>query len=447
MADEIIENNEEAAGATQAAGDSATEANAVVTPKTEAGAAPETEAEAEAEVAIATAVAQTPAKLIQPDVGFVREIIKGGGTDMKKCMQCASCSVACNVTPDDTPFPRKEMQWAQWGLKDKLMGNPDIWLCHQCNDCTAQCPRDAKPGSVMQAIAKMTISRFSSPGFLAKGAGNPSALLLMAAIPVIILALVIGIFGHFSPARGFIHDGEVIPGNEIIYSNFISIHAIDATYTLAFFFAILVFVVGVSRYWKLLAETARSEGIELKGSGLSKMGPVLGEILTHKRFSKCDETEDRKTAHLFIFYAFIGLAVTTGISVIGEYLAGQHSPYGWMNPVPVKWIGSVSLAAGLIGIGWIIVNRFKHSEKIGIGAYFDWLLISLIAVVIVTGGASWGFRVADIGVVAYPVYFVHLASVLFLFVYAPFSKMAHMVYRTTALAFARVTGRDTGIEA
>ncbi|MBE3066013.1 MAG: hypothetical protein IMZ73_01095, partial [Chloroflexi bacterium] len=88
-----------------------------------------------------------------------------------------------------------------------------------------------------------------------------------------------------------------------------------------------------------------------------------------------------------------------------------------------------------------------HSEKIGIGAYFDWLLISLIAVVIVTGGASWGFRVADIGVVAYPVYFVHLASVLFLFVYAPFSKMAHMVYRTTALAFARVTGRDTGIEA
>ncbi|MHB1389901.1 MAG: quinone-interacting membrane-bound oxidoreductase complex subunit QmoC [Thermoleophilia bacterium] len=439
MADEIIENNEAAAEATEAAAESSAEATAVDTPEGEAVAATDT-------VAAAAPVMEAPARLIQPDVGFVREIIKGGGTDMKKCMQCANCSVVCNITPDDSPFPRKEMQWAQWGLKDKLMGNPDIWLCHQCNDCTAQCPRDAKPGSVMQSIAKMTISRFSSPGFLAKGVGNPAALLLMTAIPVAILALVIGIFGHFNPLRGAIHNGEVIPGKEIIYSNFISIHAIDATFTLAFVLAIAVFAMGVSRYWKLLAETARSEGVELKGSGLSKLGPVLGEIFTHKRFSKCDETEDRKTAHLFIFYAFIGLAATTGISVIGEYLAGQHSPYGWMNPIPVKWIGSVSLAAGLIGIGWIIMNRFKHAEKIGIGAYFDWLLITLIAIVIVTGGASWGFRVADIGVIAYPVYFVHLSSVLFLFIYAPFSKMAHMVYRTTALAFARVTGRDTGIE-
>jgi quinone-modifying oxidoreductase, subunit QmoC len=33
-------------------------------------------------------------------------------------------------------------------------------------------------------------------------------------------------------------------------------------------------------------------------------------------------------------------------------------------------------------------------------------------------------------------------AIFFLFAYAPFSKMAHMVYRATALVYAKQTGRD-----
>ena len=71
---------------------------------------------------------------VDPDLDFIKKLKESGGDTLKKCMQCANCSVACPLSPDSKPFPRKEMIWAGWGLRDKLAANPDVWMCHQCND-------------------------------------------------------------------------------------------------------------------------------------------------------------------------------------------------------------------------------------------------------------------------------------------------------------------------
>lgn len=455
MADETVDKTEETAGAgdeavVEAAGEDTAVTIADAPAEGEASEAPEGEAaEMAAEPAEAAPVARE-AVMIRPDVGFVKDIIKGGGSDVKKCYQCATCSVVCNLTPDDSPFPRKEMMWAQWGLKDKLMGDPDVWLCHQCSDCVAQCPRGAKPGRVLQAIAKMTISSFSKPSFLTKAVGSPSALILMAAIPVIVMLAVIGAFGDFSPARGEMVGGKLEHPGAIVYGSFLGHWPIVGVFTTFFVLSIIIFAMGVRGYWGALKAHATDEGIPIQGSGFSRLGPVLSEVMTHKRFGKCDETEDRKISHLFIFYAFALLFAATIISTVltdGPLLWGGE---GILSPYPtisvVKLFAYPGAAAGLIGIGLITINRFKHQEKIGIGGFFDWLLITIIILLMVTGIGTVAFRLADVGMLAYPTYFVHLATVLFLFMYAPFSKMAHMVYRTTALTFARVSGRDTGVE-
>jgi hypothetical protein len=52
-----------------------------------------------------------------------------------------------------------------------------------------------------------------------------------------------------------------------------------------------------------------------------------------------------------------------------------------------------------------------------------------------------------VGGIAYPVYFIHLVFVFSLFVYLPFSKLAHMFYRGAAMCFIKYSGREIEAEA
>ncbi len=364
-------------------------------------------------------------QLISPDLKFVKEVMKNGGESLKKCFQCATCSVVCNVTPDNQPFPRKEMVLAQWGQKEKLFSSPDIWLCHQCSDCTAYCPRGAKPGEVLGAIRKLTLKNYSSPSFLGSMVGDAKYLIFLFALPVLIFLSIVG-------ARGFLSG---LPEGEIVYAKFIPIPAIDTVFILAASFAAISFALGIRKYWVDL-----SRGVVQKGNLITNIKETLFDILAHKRFQKCTVTSSRSTAHLLVFYAFIGLAITTTWAIV--YLYGLHweSPYPLTDPL--KIVGNASALALLVGITLVIMNRFANAEKAGLGSYYDWIFIGDVFCIMATGILSEVLRLADIAVLAYPVYFTHLVFIFFLFAYAPFSKMAHMLYRATAMVFAKQAARE-----
>lgn len=379
-------------------------------------------------------------RIISPDLGFVNEVIAAGGTSLKKCYQCATCSVVCNVAPDKNPFPRKEMIQAQWGLKGELFSNPDIWLCHQCSDCTAFCPRGAKPGEVLNAIRKLSLKEYSKPSFLANMVGNSKFLILLLLIPIVI-------FGGILTARGVLFSPPRGPEGQIVYAEWMPVPAIDIVFGTAAFFALLVFIAGILSYWRDLKKNGGPSQIPLSNGILD----TIRDILTHRRFQKCEVTAGRRTAHLLVFYGFVALAITTtwailylygneflGIQKFGMFNFGE-SPYPLTDPL--KWLANIGALILIAGILLVISNRLNNQEKAGKGAYFDWLLILVITGIAFTGLFSELLRLADVAILAYPIYFSHLVLVFFLFAYAPFSKMAHMVYRGTAMVFAKVTDR------
>jgi len=74
-------------------------------------------------------------------------------------------------------------------------------------------------------------------------------------------------------------------------------------------------------------------------------------------------------------------------------------------------------------------------------AYKDWALVWLALALGLTGMLTEITRLADWAFISYAMYFIHLIFVFSLFAYLPFTKLAHLVYRTVALAYAEYSGR------
>ncbi|HSW62618.1 MAG TPA: quinone-interacting membrane-bound oxidoreductase complex subunit QmoC [Dissulfurispiraceae bacterium] len=371
-------------------------------------------------------------QILKPDLEFTKEIIAAGGESLKKCYQCSTCTVVCDVTSDRKPFPRKEMLYAQWGLKDKLLASPDVWLCHQCSDCTAHCPRGAKPGEVLGAVRKMTIQEYSSPSFMGKMVNDSKFLLLLFAVPIIIFLFQLFIQGHLTHGIPRIPNGQLM-SYSLMYPPTLYI---DTVFVPVAFFAAFMFYKGLRKYWTAMSANYPAPP---RKDVLTPLAETIREILKHSVFEKCGVSKDRSTAHKILFYSFVGLAITTTLAASYIYVFDYHGPYPQTNII--KWIGNVSGVAMLIGITMIVMNRFKNQEKAGTGSYFDWFFIVVVYGVGLTGMLAQILRLANIPVLGYPMYFAHLVFVFVLFAYAPYSKMAHMVYRTTAMVFAKYSNR------
>jgi quinone-modifying oxidoreductase subunit QmoC len=370
--------------------------------------------------------------LIESDIDFVKDIAQLGGGSLKKCFQCATCSVVCNLSSDDKPFPRKEMIWAQWGLKDKLLSDPDVWRCYQCGDCSVYCPRGAKPAEVMGAIRNYSFKNYATPKFMGKLLSRPLYLPLLFAIPVVLFLMVLQLMGAFS----------AVPTGPIAFTRFDNY--VDIIFITVSVLVLLATGTGVLKFWKNMDKN-NPHGAGYGNNGLlNSIVLTAGEILTHKNFKKCDANNIRYTGHLAIFYGFVALFIVTAIVFIGDRVFHMSLPMSQVNPV--KILANLGAIALIIGCSIAIYNRTSRKNQSGESYYYDWLFLGVLILIGITGLLTELIRISGDAPAAYWTYFIHLTFVFFLIAYFPYSKFAHLIYRFEAIVYAKYAGMSEPAE-
>ncbi|MHC4825913.1 MAG: hypothetical protein ACYTEY_05075, partial [Planctomycetota bacterium] len=99
--------------------------------------------------------------------------------------------------------------------------------------------------------------------------------------------------------------------------------------------------------------------------------------------------------------------------------------------------GGIALAAGCLLMAW---DRLRDNEQTGAGGYFDWALISTLLLVVITGFITEVLHFLRLEPHRHIAYFIHLVFVLALLMSLPYSKLAHLAYRSTALVFTERFG-------
>ncbi|MBN2320912.1 MAG: quinone-interacting membrane-bound oxidoreductase complex subunit QmoC [Acidobacteria bacterium] len=374
---------------------------------------------------------------IEPDLAFIRTLMKAGGDSLKQCMQCGTCSATCALSSDHEPFPRKEMAWASWGMKDVLLNDSDVWLCYQCNDCSTRCPRGARPGDVLAAVRQEWIGHHAVPRFLARWAHQPQSAILLLGIMTVLLGAALYLKDPIGRLLGF---SEEMSSNIVFsYSSMMPRWLLNLFFLVLGVLAVLTVLRGVVRLWKSMKKTAlQQEPVTPRKNLISSIGSAIKSILLHERFSLCTEARPRYWSHMMVFFGFLALTLVTLWVITAPYnplIGGPFIyPLNFWNPWKLLAnAGGVVLIAGCV---LMLKDRMKNSEQTGVNNYSDWSLIGLLLAVVLTGFITEALHFVRLEPHRHLAYFVHLVFAGTLLLYMPYSKFAHIVYRTAAMICA-----------
>jgi quinone-modifying oxidoreductase, subunit QmoC len=388
-----------------------------------------------------------PANLLVPDRELLRRVLGSGGEALRQCVQCATCSGVCALAAELAPLPRKEMLWAQWGLTARLMADVDLWLCHECHDCTRRCPRGARPGDVMAALRRECIAHYSAPRFLSRAATKP------AQLPWVVLSctLLLGLGTWLWDATGAGACELAARGARIVmpFTPQLPHGLLLALFGTVVLFDCIVFAVGLHRFWHALAASSGRAPTETRAAPeTSPMGVVLRRIFWHHDFVRCTEEAPRRVSHTIVIYPMLALGVVDLWVITARFnplRSGLVYPLGITDP----WKVLANLAGVTLVVGCLLMTRERMRRRLvtaaagarPTGTYTDWLLLGLLLAVALTGFVTEALHLMRVDELRVWAYLVHLVTVLTFFVLLPYSKMAHVAYRTVASIAAERQGQ------
>lgn len=87
-------------------------------------------------------------------VQLVKEI---SGTNPLKCMKCGKCSASCPAFEKMDIKPHQFVSYVINEDVESLAKSESLWYCLSCFACVERCPRDVKPGKIVDAARQIVV--------------------------------------------------------------------------------------------------------------------------------------------------------------------------------------------------------------------------------------------------------------------------------------------------
>jgi len=361
---------------------------------------------------------------INPD--FAEEIKKYGAKDFDACYNCGNCTAICELTEKNANFPRIFIRHGLLGQTDEILKSKELWLCYACNECSSNCPRQAGPGDYMAAMRRYAIASYDPTGLTKLiFKSNPISILLTLLLSIILGSFLLTIKPEMAISRWLFESISY----EVIHN-----------------LGIIIFsLTGISIIWGLIVMTLKLNKTlskdNKKFSFYKSMVFVINEIVTMKRYRKCDEEENSYWLlkpvilrpwfiHWSIMWGFLGLLLAT----ILDFMFKDPATSIWL---PSRILGTV---AGILLVYGTTIAGIYRVKKIT-RAYCetrlsDWMFLSFLWIAGITGfwleiavAFDWNAMLNHV------VFLLHTIISMELVLLFAFSKFAHAIYRPLALFF------------
>lgn len=84
----------------------------------------------------------------------IREI---SGVEPLKCMKCGKCSATCPAFDEMDIKPHQFVSYVANENIEELVKSESLWKCLSCFACVERCPRNVKPGKVIDAARQLVV--------------------------------------------------------------------------------------------------------------------------------------------------------------------------------------------------------------------------------------------------------------------------------------------------
>jgi len=361
------------------------------------------------------------------DPTLLADIRRYGKFDPTGCYQCGSCTISCDLVEDSVSFPRRSIRYALLVLRQPLVESLELWVCHDCGDCSLVCPRQSEP-----RISMLTLRRFLSAQYdwtgIAPKLLESKAWYLGSLIFVAVLTLLLILGYHLWYVGMPVADFATTPlGLDHMFP-------IITYYTLTvMLLPLLLLFSRVFRIWRL---TMSGEGRArpLLSTYVVEAWIYVYQSVSHSLMRKCPE-RSRWLGHWGLA---LGTVMMLTIKVFGLRWFQTDNVYPLYHPQ--RWLGYLATGLILYGIGDILVGRLRAQKEIYKETQFQDLIFPILLVLTVLSGlAAHIFRYAGLALTCHFVYALHIMiATPMLLVEMSFGKWSHMVYRPLALYFLAV---------